>query len=91
MINYIYNQMFYLQELGILLGGCLTVKNQWGLVTGDDVGYSEYNFKTELQIQYLTVMQLLPMVGVGQFPLDPFKNTMVWLSDAHTTDWTVAP
>jgi len=27
MIKYIYNQMFYLQELGILLGGCLTVKN----------------------------------------------------------------
>ena len=27
MINYIYNQMYYLQELGILLGGCLTVKN----------------------------------------------------------------
>jgi len=27
MINYIYNQMFYLQELGILLGGSLTVKN----------------------------------------------------------------
>jgi len=27
MINYIYNQMFYLQELGNLLGGSLTVKN----------------------------------------------------------------
>ena len=25
-----------LQEMGILLGGCLTVKNQWGLLTGDD-------------------------------------------------------
>ena len=25
-----------LQELGILLEGCLTVKNQWGLLTGDD-------------------------------------------------------
>jgi len=36
MINYIYNQMFYLQESGILLGGCLTVKNKWGLLTGDD-------------------------------------------------------
>ena len=28
--------MLYLQELGILLGGCLTVKNQWELLTGDD-------------------------------------------------------
>ena len=27
MIKYIYNQMFYLQEYGILLGGCLTEKN----------------------------------------------------------------
>jgi len=27
MIKYIYNYMFYLQELGNLLGGCLTVKN----------------------------------------------------------------
>jgi hypothetical protein len=36
-----------------------------GLLTGDDVGYSEYNFKTELEIQYLTVMQLLPIVGDG--------------------------
>ena len=37
-----------------------------GSITGDDgVGFSEYNFKTELQIQYLTVMQLLPMVGDG--------------------------
>jgi len=25
MINYIYNQMFYLQECRIILGGCLTV------------------------------------------------------------------
>jgi len=25
MIIYIYNQMFYLQEYGILLGGCLTL------------------------------------------------------------------
>ena len=25
-----------LQELRNLHGGCLTVKNQWGLVTGDD-------------------------------------------------------
>ena len=36
-----------------------------GLLTGDDGGYREYNFKTELQIQYLTVMQLLPIVGDG--------------------------
>ena len=27
--------LFVLQELGILLGGCLTVKNYWGLLTGD--------------------------------------------------------
>ena len=25
-----------LQECGRLLGGCLTVKNYWGLLTGDD-------------------------------------------------------
>ena len=25
-----------LQEYGILLGECLTVKNYWGLLTGDD-------------------------------------------------------
>ena len=28
--------LYVLQELGILLGGCLTVKNLWGLLTGDD-------------------------------------------------------
>jgi len=33
MIKYIYNQMFYLQELGNLLGEWLTMKN-WG-------GYSQ--------------------------------------------------
>ena len=40
--NPIYNiNRFVLQEMGILLGGCLTVKNQWGLLTGDDgVGFS---------------------------------------------------
>jgi len=27
---------FVLQEWGILLGGCLTVKNKWELITGDD-------------------------------------------------------
>ena len=27
--------VFY-KNVGILLGGCLTVKNQWGLLTGDD-------------------------------------------------------
>ena len=32
----IYNTYrFVLQELRILLGGCLTVMNQWGLITGD--------------------------------------------------------
>ena len=29
MINYIYNQIYFLQEMWILLGGCLTVKNWW--------------------------------------------------------------
>jgi len=28
--------MFVLQEYGILLGGSLTEKNQWVLLTGDD-------------------------------------------------------
>jgi len=29
------------QNVRILLGGCLTVKNKWGLLTGDDgVGFS---------------------------------------------------
>ena len=27
--------VFY-KNVGILLGGCLTVKNYWGLLTGDD-------------------------------------------------------
>jgi len=27
MINYIYNQIYFLQEMWILLGWCLTVKN----------------------------------------------------------------
>jgi len=27
LINYIYNQIYFLQEMWILLGGCLTVKN----------------------------------------------------------------
>ena len=37
-----YNTIWYdLQESGILLGGSLTEKNQWGLLTGDDgVGFS---------------------------------------------------
>ena len=34
LIRYIYNQMHFLPELGILLGGSLTVKNQWELLTG---------------------------------------------------------
>jgi len=34
MIKYIFNQMFYLQEYGILLGGCLTVKNWWLRMSG---------------------------------------------------------
>ena len=29
MINYIYNQIYFLQEMWILLGWCLTVKNWW--------------------------------------------------------------
>ena len=33
--TYIFN-WFVLQELGILLGGSLTVKNWWGALTGDD-------------------------------------------------------
>ena len=29
--------------MGILLGGCLTVKNLWGLLTGgDEVGFSGF-------------------------------------------------
>ena len=35
--NTIYNiHRFVLQGVGILLGGCLTVKNKWGTMTGDD-------------------------------------------------------
>ena len=31
---------FSIQNVKILLGGCLTVKNWWGLLTGDDgVGF----------------------------------------------------
>ena len=34
-----YNIIWWIfQELWILLGGCLTVKNQLGLLTGDDGG-----------------------------------------------------
>jgi len=34
-----------LQECGILLGGCLTVKNYWELLTGDDgVGFSSAEY-----------------------------------------------
>ena len=47
-----------LKNTGILLGGCLTVKNQWGLLTGDEgignafptvlpnADYSYYTLKT---------------------------------------------
>jgi len=37
--------VFY-KKVGILLGGgCLTVKNQWWLLTGDDVvGFNHYSF-----------------------------------------------
>jgi len=34
MINYIFNQ-FVLQECRKIVELCLTVKNQWGLLTGD--------------------------------------------------------
>jgi hypothetical protein len=34
-----------LQESGILLGGCLNVKNFWGVLTGvDGVGFEIKNF-----------------------------------------------
>ena len=29
----IYNHLVFLQEFGVLLGGCLTVKNEWWLLT----------------------------------------------------------
>ena len=32
-----------LQECGILLGGCLTVKNWWVVIAGDDgIGFNDY-------------------------------------------------
>ena len=34
MIYYIYIQIYYLQEVGILIGGCLTVKNVASLLAG---------------------------------------------------------
>ena len=42
-VSPIYNtNRFDLQELGILLGWCMTVKNSGGLLTGDDgVGFKE--------------------------------------------------
>ena len=33
----IYNTNRFVLQEEILFGGCLTVKNQWGLLTGDDV------------------------------------------------------
>ena len=36
-VNLIYNiNLQILQEVGIFLGGCLTVKNWWGFFRGDD-------------------------------------------------------
>jgi len=29
----IYHHLVFLQEFGVLLGGCLTVKNEWWLLT----------------------------------------------------------
>ena len=46
-----------LQECGDFTWWVSDCEELVGLLTGDDVGYSEYNFKTELEIQYLTVMQ----------------------------------
>ena len=35
--------IIFVKNGGILLGGCLTVKNYWGLLTGDDgVGFVGY-------------------------------------------------
>ena len=30
-------EKYFNKNVVILLGGCLTVKNEWGLLTGDDV------------------------------------------------------
>ena len=39
--NPIYNiNRFVLQEMGRIVEGCLTVKNQWELITGEHEGYS---------------------------------------------------
>ena len=41
LIRYIYNQMYLLQERGILLGGYMTVNNWWEeLHRGDEEGFS---------------------------------------------------
>ena len=46
----------FIQEYGILLGGCLTVKNQWELLTGDDgVGFGEINTAQINVVQLLRI------------------------------------
>ena len=53
--NYITNR-FVLQELEILLGRCLTLKNWWWLVTGDDgVGFGEINTAQINVVQLLRI------------------------------------
>jgi len=42
------SRVFY-KKVGILLGGCLTVKNEWELIAGDDgVGLGEYKIYHQL-------------------------------------------
>jgi len=48
MINYIYNQIYFLQEMWILLGGCLTGRISGGYSQGMmGVGFKRYIRLTE--------------------------------------------
>ena len=57
--------LFY-KNVGILLGGCLTVKNWWELVTGDDgVGFRGLFFNHFPSTTKVNILKKVPVVIVG--------------------------
>ena len=60
-----YNIIWWIfQELWILLGGCLTVKNQWGLLTGDDGGGFPHSYTYANRMVLSRVLQRKPQRNV---------------------------
>ena len=66
--------LYVLQELGILLGGCLVVKNYWELLTGDDgvgvrVSFLVLSFSATNYYNPNLFSKALPFSGQGPEPI----------------------